>query len=61
MKRTTGKSVSLLLALVLALGLTACGGGGTAGGGEPDLEAVVDPAEIEWGYQADDSHDAQYW
>lgn len=61
MKRTTGKYVSLLLALVLALGLTACGGGGTAGGGEPDLEAVVDPAEIEWGYQADDSDDAQYW
>ena len=61
MKRTTGKSVSLLLSLVLALGLTACGGGGTAGGGEPDLEAVVDPAEIEWGYQADDSDDAQYW
>ena len=47
MKRTAGKYVSLLLALVLALGLTACGGGGTAGGGEPDLEAVVDPAEIE--------------
>lgn len=61
MKGTTWKYASLLLALVLALGLTACGGGGTAGGDGPDLESLVNPEEIEWGYQSDDSDDAQYW
>ena len=28
---------------------------------EPDLNNLVDPSEIVWGYQSEDSNDRQYW
>ena len=68
MKRTSTKMIGLFLAICMALALTACGGTepsqGTATNqpSEPPApETLVDPEEIEWGYEAPGSSDTQYW
>lgn len=62
MKTKTSRILLLILMICMMFTLAACGG--KDAGNKTDLpapEAVVDPEEMNWGYQAADIMDTQYW